>query len=107
MFISSIKLKGLSNKRKEIIQTLNGISNQVRLKKGCLNAKSYQDIDDEDAFYLVEEWKTQQDMDEYMNSKLFAALLGIKTILAKKPEIKILVEDDFHKNIKNIKRTDS
>ena len=107
MFISSIRMKGLSNKRKEIIQTLNGISGQARLKKGCLNAKSYQDIDDQDAFYLVEEWKTQQDMDEYMNSKLFAALLGIKTILVEKPEIKILVEDGFHKNTKKRKRTDS
>jgi len=98
MFISSIRMKGRSDKRKEIIQTLNGISDQVKLKKGCLNAKNYQDIDDEDVFYLVEEWKSQQDMDEYMNSQLFAALLGIQTILVEKPEINILVEDDFHNN---------
>ena len=106
MFISSIKMKGRSDKRKEIIQTLDGISDQVRQKKGCLNAKSYQAIDNEDIFYLVEEWKTQQDMDEYMNSKLFAALLGIKTILVEKPEIKILIEDGFHKHIKNRKQID-
>jgi quinol monooxygenase YgiN len=86
-------MKGRSDKRKEIIQTLNGISNQVRVKKGCLNVKSYQAIDDENVFCLVEEWKTKPDMDEYMNSQLYAALLGISTILAEKPEVKILVEE--------------
>ena len=93
MFISSIRMKGRSDKRKEIIQTLNGISNQVKLKKGCLNVKSYQAIDDENVFCLVEEWKTKPDMDEYMTSQLYAALLGITSILVEKPDIKILVED--------------
>lgn len=91
----TIRMKGRSDKRKEIIQTLTGISDKVRLKQGCLDAKGYQAIDDEDVFYLVEEWKTQQDMNNYLNSKLFAALLGIKPILVEKPEIKILVEDNF------------
>ena len=105
MFISSIRMKGRSDKRKEIVQTLNGISDQIRLKKGCLNAKNYQDIDNEDIFYLVEEWETQQDMDDFMKSQLFAALLGIQTILVEKPEINILVEDNFHNNdeIENVR----
>jgi len=98
MLISSIRMKGRSDKRKEIVQTLNGISDQVRLKKGCLNAKNYQDIDNEDIFYLVEEWGTQQDMDDFMKSQLFAALLGIQTILVEKPKIHILVDDNFHNN---------
>lgn len=103
MYISSIRMKGRSDKRKEIIQTLNGISDQVRLKKGCLNVKSYQDIDDKNVFFLVEEWKTQHDMDEYINSTLFSALLGIKTILVEKPEIKILVEGGFRSGSEKIR----
>ncbi len=93
MFVSSFRMKGRSDKRKEIIQTLNGLSDQVRLKKGCLNVMSYQAIDDENVFCLVEEWKTKPDLDEYMNSQLYAALLGISTILVEKPEVQILVED--------------
>lgn len=53
MLISSIRMKGRSDKRKDIIQTLNGISDQVRLKKGCLDVKSYQAIDDEDIFFWL------------------------------------------------------
>ena len=93
MYISSIRMKGRPGKRKEIMQTINGIVDQLRLRKGCLDAASYQDLNDENIFYLVEEWQTQQDMDEYLHSKLFAVLLGIKTILVETPEIKILSED--------------
>lgn len=93
MFVSSIKIKGRAEKRIEILQTINGVSEQTRRKRGCLGANSYQDINDENIFYLTEMWQTQEDMDDYLSSKLFAVLLGIKTILVETPEIKILVED--------------
>ncbi len=35
-------------------------------EKGCLSATGYQDIDDENTFYLVEQWRTQNDMDDYL-----------------------------------------
>ena len=93
MFISSIKMKGRPEKRIEILQTINGVSDQVKLKKGCLSVNCYQDVNEENTFYLVDMWKTKQDMDEYLISNLFAVLLGIKTILFDTPEVKILVED--------------
>ena len=93
MFVSSIKMKGRSEKRVEILQTINGVSEQTKQKRGCMSASSYQDINDENIFYLVEIWQTQEDMDDYLSSNLFAVLLGIKTILVETPEVKILVED--------------
>lgn len=93
MFFSSIKMKGRPEKRTEILQTINGVSDQVKLKKGCLGVNCYQDVNDENTFYLVDKWKTKIDMDEYLISNLFAVLLGIQTILLETPEVKILVED--------------
>ncbi len=92
MIISTIRMKGRVGKRKEILQTIDGILDRMKRNKGCLEASSYQDVNDENIFYLVEEWRTQKDMDRYLHSNLFAVLLGIETILADKPEIKILVE---------------
>jgi len=92
LIIAAIKMKGRSEKRKEISQTIQSLAGQVLGKKGCLDANSYQDINDENIFYLVEEWQTQQDLDDYLQSKLFAVLLGIKTILVESPEIKFMVE---------------
>jgi len=93
MFISSVKMKGRPEKRTEILQTISGVSDQVKLNKGCLSVNGYQDINDENMFFLVGTWKTQQDLDEHLTSNLFAVLLGINAILTEAPEVKILVED--------------
>lgn len=96
MYVSSIRMKGRPGKRKEIIQTINGVLDQLKLKTGCLDVASYQDLADENIFYVVEEWQTEQDMNEYLHSKLFAVLLGIKAILVEMPEVKILSESSTY-----------
>jgi quinol monooxygenase YgiN len=86
-------MKGLPEKRVEILQTITGVSDQIKLQKGCLSASSYQDINDENIFHLIEVWQTQHDLNEYLTSNLFAVLLGIKNILVESPKVKIMVED--------------
>jgi quinol monooxygenase YgiN len=44
-------------------------------------------------FFLVEEWQKQRQLADHMKSSLFAALLGIKGLLVKEPEIKFMNED--------------
>jgi len=85
--IAAVKLKARQEKRREIMQTISGIADQVRKCEGCIGVNCYQDIDDKNVFYYVQEWRTRQDMDNHLKSKLFAALLGIKSILAEPPHI--------------------
>lgn len=93
MIIATVKLKGRKEKRIEIIQTISEISEQVRQSKGCRWVDCYHDINNKHIYYLVKAWRTHQDLDLYLGSRLFAVLLGIKSLLVEKPEIKILVED--------------
>lgn len=90
MIIASVKLKGLRDKRREIVQTINGIADQVRRCEGCAGVHCYQDINDRNVFYYIQEWRTRQDMNDHLNSKLFAALLGIQSILAEPPQIEYM-----------------
>ena len=94
MIIATVKLRGREKKRREILQTISGLGDQVRMIKGCFDVTSYQDINDQDTFYLVEEWQTQQALDEYLNSKLFSALLGTKTILVEKPTVEFMTTEN-------------
>ena len=87
MIITTVKMKGREEKRLEILQTIREIANQVRRCKGCVGVNCYQDIDDKNVFYNVQEWRTRQDLADHLNSKLFAALLGIQSILAEPPQI--------------------
>lgn len=90
MVLAALKLKGLQEKRKEIMQTISGIADQARQCEGCVGVDCYQDINDRNVFYYVQEWRTRQDLDDHLNSKLFAALMGIKSILAEPPHIEYM-----------------
>ena len=87
MIITAMKLKGRQEKRREIMQTISGIADQARQCEGCIGVDCYQDIVDRNIFYYVQEFRTKKDADDHLNSKLFAALLGIKSILAEPPQI--------------------
>lgn len=85
--IATVKLKGREDKRLEIMQTLQGITDQVRQCRGCVGVNCYQDLNDPNVFYTMQEWRSRQDLNDHLNSKLFAALLGIQSILAEPPQI--------------------
>jgi len=87
MIIAAIKMKGRQEKRLEIIQSLNGFTSKILEHKGCKYANCYQDINDQDIFYHVQEWQSQEEFDAHRDSKLFAALLGLQSILAAEPQI--------------------
>jgi quinol monooxygenase YgiN len=90
MIVAAVKMKGREEKRREILQTIRDITDQVRKSEGCLGADCYQDISDKNVFYHVQQWQSRKHLDNHMHSKLFSALLGIKSILAEPPQIEHL-----------------
>lgn len=92
MIVSAISMKGRTEKRKEIIQTICCLCDEVKNIEGCMSSRAYQGINDKDSFYIVKEWGDQQGLDRYLASKHFAVLLGIEPILAEKPQVRIFAE---------------
>jgi len=84
-----ITLHGRSAKKMEILQTLKGIKDQLDKKTQCRQAKIYQDIDDENRFFLVEYWPSEDDLDEHLSSGLFKVLLGLNPILEEPLDVKL------------------
>ena len=93
MIVVTFKLHGKPGNQVEINQSLKGIAEKVKKLDGCKDTKVYQDVDDENIFFLVEEWQKQRLLDDHMKSSLFGALLGIKGLLIKEPEIKFMNEN--------------
>jgi quinol monooxygenase YgiN len=88
MITATIKLHGRSEKRREILQTIKGLMDQLNKGTNCNQVNLYQDIDDKDIFFLVENWSAEHDLDEYLSSQLFKVLLGVHPILKDPLEIK-------------------
>jgi quinol monooxygenase YgiN len=52
------------------------------------------DIEDQNAFTLISEWETRQDLDRHISSNEFSVLLGTKSLLREPLGIKIFTVSD-------------
>jgi quinol monooxygenase YgiN len=89
MIIVKIKMNALSEKRKEVLQTLLSTIEAIRQEKGCRRYQIFQNIENENVFSLVQEWETREDMEHHMKSDRFSVLLGTKILLNEQQDIQI------------------
>ncbi len=89
MVIILIKMKVLPVKRRELLQTLSSIVEQVRNENGCLKAVVFTNVEDDNELLILEEWSTQKDTDAHLDSDLFTVLMGAGGLMYKPPEIVI------------------
>lgn len=86
--VLAVRMNVLPHKRKEFLQTVQELIQRTRKQKGCISCHFYQDIENGNAFNLVEEWKTQVDLDIHFASDHFGVLLGAMNLLSEPTEIK-------------------
>ena len=87
MIIIFLRIKARPEKRKELSQTLPSIVGQVRKESGCLHSGFYRNGENEEDFLVVEEWATQKDWDDHLQSDIFTVLMGAGTLMHRPPEI--------------------
>jgi len=74
MILSIIKMAALPAKRTELLQTVQALIQSISRVKGCTNCSACQDVEDENSFCMIQEWKTQKELDSYLQSGLFDVL---------------------------------
>jgi quinol monooxygenase YgiN len=87
MILIIIRMEVLSEKRKELSQTIASLIGSIRTQKGCKRCDFCQSIEDEDRLFLLEEWDTQESLIGYQNSERFRVLLGAMNLLKKPYEM--------------------
>ena len=78
----------LPEKRREFLQTILALTSPTQTYEGCMSCHYYQDVEDENLISLVEEWETQEELDNHLRSEHFSVLLGAMNLLSRPPEIK-------------------
>jgi quinol monooxygenase YgiN len=89
MIITTIRMTVPYEKRQEMLQTVSTLAGTVRKERGCRACDFYIDTENADAFLLMEEWDTQYDFDRHVRNAAFSALLGVLTLLNKRPDVRI------------------
>ena len=89
MILVIIRMKVLSEKRKELSQTIASLIGSIRTEKGCKRCDFYQSIENENQLNLLEEWDTEENLKSHLKSGRFRVLLGAMNLLKKPYEMMV------------------
>jgi quinol monooxygenase YgiN len=74
-------MKVLSEKCMELSQTIASLSSSTRMEKGCRRCDFCRSIEDENRFFLLEEWDTQENLMTHLKSEHFKVIRGTMNLL--------------------------
>jgi len=81
MTLVIVRMKVLSEKRLELSQTIALLIGSIRAEKGCKRCDYCQSTEDENKFWLLEEWNTQENLKSHLKSERFRVLRGAMNLL--------------------------
>ncbi len=81
MFIYQIKIEIKPYKSDEFEDSIRSFSRSIRKEKGCLDYSVYRNLDKENTYNLVGEWKTRQAMEKHFQTHNFEVLIGAARVL--------------------------
>src|SRR4030042_6086503 len=87
MIFVIVRMEVLSEKRKELSQTIASLIDSVKAEKGCLRYNFCQNIEDENELYLLEEWDTQENFKDHLKSRRFKVFRGAMNLLTEPYEM--------------------
>ena len=81
MTLLTIRMNVFPEKRIELSQTISSLSVSTRMEKGCQRCDFCRSIEDENRFFLHEEWDTQENLKNYLKSEHFKIIRGARNLL--------------------------
>ncbi len=87
MIISTLKIVTNPANRTEILRTLTAISGRSKVQPGCLGSHLYEDIEEHNIIWAVQEWRSEQDLTKYLQSDDYHRVLSVIELSACPPVI--------------------
>jgi quinol monooxygenase YgiN len=77
-------------RREEVVSTLRMVMGPTVAQLKCISCGLYQDADDENIVSFVQEWESQEALDEYIRSDEYRKILAVMDLASEPPEIKFI-----------------
>jgi quinol monooxygenase YgiN len=87
MILASVTIASGAGQRDELRRAMRALVGPIRVEPGCLDCRLYEDVEDPDAFTLVEEWADATDMERRLRSNDYRLLLQLMESSAKPPKV--------------------
>lgn len=79
MILITIRMKVLSEKHKELSQTITSLAGSIRTEKGCEHCDFCRNAEDENDLLLLEQWDSEENLQAHLKSDRFRVLRERKT----------------------------
>lgn len=89
MVIVSLRFRVPHERHRHILNAAKLVLGPTRIKPGCIDCRLYQDLDEPDALFLVEEWESRKKFERHINSDQYRIILSLMEASDQSPEIKI------------------
>ncbi len=76
------------DRRNDLLETMRGMLEPTRVERGCLSYRLYEDVENRNAFVLLEEWATQEDLERHISKDSQRWLLSLMDLLSEPPELR-------------------
>ena len=73
----------------EVMNSARLILGPTTVQPGCISCRIYQDLDEPDAVFLVEEWESREKLNRHFNSEQCRIILSLMEASDELPDIKI------------------
>ncbi len=83
----TVRLKIVQGKNGEFIQTIRSLQEKLKQEEGFSKCTVYQDTADDSTFNMIEEWQTQDYLDNHLRSDLFRILIGALKVLSEECDV--------------------
>ncbi len=88
MILMTMRMKVLSEKHKELSQTISSLVCSIRTEAGCQSCDFCLNAEDENDLLLLEQWDSEEHLQAHINSEQFRVLRGTTTLLREPCEMK-------------------
>lgn len=88
VILATLKMVVQPDRRVDLLKTMMGMLEPARVEKGCLSYRLYEDIENRDAFLLMEEWAAQEDVERHISKESQRRLLALMDLLIEEPELR-------------------
>ena len=84
----TLKMIVRPERRSDLLETMRGMLEPARVERGCVSYRFYEDVEDRNAFVLLEEWATQKDLERHISKDNQRRLLALMDLLSEPPELR-------------------
>jgi quinol monooxygenase YgiN len=88
MILATLRMIVQPERRRDLLETMRGMLEPSRVERGCLSYRLYEDVENRNAFVLLEEWATQEDLERHISKDNHRRLLALMDLLSEQPELR-------------------